>query len=467
MAAIYLAPAGIDDFGQAKDPEAARQGWHAQVSSIIAQVQKGKRSSPLFYDQLADASGVPDSDPQGVPWNGFPLRLDKWYADSAPSSARRLANAAADTLLRGPDFGFFTDKAGQHAITLPFRVQDEYCEWFIDRTDDGAITRISFTCEPPEYWSYLASQDFDLVVKLYRTLLGTDAVQKADLQWATDVFDGGGNTVYQAGDYNPWNDWNTVRGAVHLTHPANSLFAEIQLASDSSLGWPVAPGPGAPIDAQALMCCAGVGGINRSSDPLILQGVYGFASQGKSVALFNPIGLYMNAFSLGGLLDPEGNPIQASAVKRIRQSTDGARVLRVEVTPPPGASYTLDQCTLDGEALAFGGQIARAITMRLFAVAKTIPGEKPRKVTSCPTFCCTYPPHPAFRGTFGAGQGRTCTNLGSDDWAAEFFDIPDAVAAEGAHAAMTEAALRRPRPRPRGRATGRGSALEIAFEDEK
>ena len=41
---------------------------------------------------------------------------------------------------------------------------------------------------------------------------------------------------YRAGDYNPRNIWNTERGAVHLTHPANSLFAEVVLASDGTIG---------------------------------------------------------------------------------------------------------------------------------------------------------------------------------------------------------------------------------------
>ena len=31
------------------------------------------------------------------------------------------------------------------------------------------------------------------------------------------------------GQYNRLNKWNTTHGAMHLTHPANNLFAEIVL----------------------------------------------------------------------------------------------------------------------------------------------------------------------------------------------------------------------------------------------
>lgn len=34
--------------------------------------------------------------------------------------------------------------------------QDEYCEWSVTKNDSGKITRVTFTCEGPEYWEYLA-----------------------------------------------------------------------------------------------------------------------------------------------------------------------------------------------------------------------------------------------------------------------------------------------------------------------
>ena len=40
--------------------------------------------------------------------------------------------------------------------------------------------------------------------------------------------------LMHGGAYNPRNMWNTARGAMHLTHPANSLGAEIKLAADAA-----------------------------------------------------------------------------------------------------------------------------------------------------------------------------------------------------------------------------------------
>ncbi|HKH49577.1 MAG TPA: hypothetical protein VKM72_33365 [Thermoanaerobaculia bacterium] len=429
---LYLPPAGIDDFSRSQHADDLRQSWHDQVTSFLRQIRdpsRNEQASPLFYDQVNDTSGVADSEPQGIPWNGFPLRLNRWFGQHPPQVRDELANRAAEVVLRLPVQGLFRED--RTPLALPFRVQDEYCEWHVEREGE-TIRRISFTCEPPEYWELLASVDFDLVHRLYRELLHNDEIPADDLRWPFDVFRASRNGQlvprFRRGDYNPWSIWNTERGAVHLTHPANSLFAEVALASDGTLGWPVSPDAQGQIDPQRLMCCAGRGGINRSSDPLILKGVFDFARQGLSVALANPIGLYMAPFGLGGLLSPDEEPV-GEALRFVRQSSDGSRILRAEVAAPEGTGFTLDQCTLDGLELRHGGQIARQITMRLFGVAKRIPGRSPRRVQRCPTFCCTHPTHPEFLGTFPARTG-SCDRVTDQDWRNEAFDVPDFPEAE-------------------------------------
>ena len=151
------------------------------------------------------------------------------------------------------------------------------------------------------------------------------------------------------GAYNRNIEYDQGCGAPHA--PGELAAGDGQLRLRQSVRFIIAPDANGQTDPQKLMCCAGVGGINRSSDPLILQGVFGFASKGMSVALYNPIGLYMSSLSLGGLLDPTGAPIANAAVKPVRQSTDGSRILRLEVTPPASGTYTLDKCTLDGDPL--------------------------------------------------------------------------------------------------------------------
>ena len=43
-------------------------------------------------------------------------------------------------------------------------LQDEYCEWSVARNADGKITKVMFTTEGPEYWTYLAKAQPETVL---------------------------------------------------------------------------------------------------------------------------------------------------------------------------------------------------------------------------------------------------------------------------------------------------------------
>ncbi|OWK22193.1 hypothetical protein AJ88_15770 [Mesorhizobium amorphae CCBAU 01583] len=60
------------------------------------------------------------------------------------------------------------------------RQQDEYLEWHVDRASNGAIQRITFTAEPPDYWEALASIAPDRVLELYRKHVSPN-IQKSEL----------------------------------------------------------------------------------------------------------------------------------------------------------------------------------------------------------------------------------------------------------------------------------------------
>src|SRR4029077_14840566 len=120
-----------------------------------------------------------------------------------------------------------------------------YCEWFTHR-EAGRITRIDFTSEGPEYWEHLGT-DQELCVSLYRKYLNppvSDDELANDLFWQHDVADTDRDTNtgevfrfirWKKNAYNPYNKWNTTHGAMHLTHPANTLRAEVNLASDATV----------------------------------------------------------------------------------------------------------------------------------------------------------------------------------------------------------------------------------------
>jgi hypothetical protein len=425
----YDPPASIDDFSRRPAQAAAmRSQWDQTVRAFIAATKDPNQAivSGLFYDQLADTSGVPDPAPVGVPWNAFPQILTNWFATQPVPNQERLANDWAEKAITTSTlFNLFQkDPSGNYvAIPVTYRRQDEYCEWFVERTGNQ-ISRIYLTCEPPEYWEFLAKQDISLVLELYRELLHNPNIQQSEICWPFDVYaqDSAGNytLAYNQGDYNPRNDWNTTKGAVHLTHWANALSAEVQLASDGSLGWPQ---PAGAVDPHRLICCAGFGGVNRSSDPKIGAAVYSLARQGLSVALANPVGLYMQRFQLPGLRDPGGTPIP-NALTFVRQSRNGQNILRAELAPPAGAGYSLDQCSLGGDPLRYGGQISRLITMSLFAVAKQIPGAAITPVNACQVTSCPYPNNGQFFGLF-RNDGKSCAQRSDQDWKKNLRDLLD------------------------------------------
>ena len=340
MALFYRPPADIDDFGRRPALAATlRQNWHEFIAGAVS----GRAASGLFYDAEFDPTPGQPPARRPIPWNGFPRSIWQWFNADADPTGKARALAAAETLR---DLGRVSLPSGA-SIALFERQQDEYCEWHVDRNSAGGITRIAFTSEGPEYFERMAAVDLSLVGDLYRDHVNP-AVQDTDLAWPEDVVDGG-QVVFEKGSYNRWNKWNTQLGAMHLTHRANTLGAEINLAADATVQFPVAQSPAATLPSR-LICCARFGGVNRSSDPLIGAGVNGLARSGLAVTLDNPVGLYIQEVGLGGLRDPQGTPIGPAALRIVRASLDASLILRAEVAPPPGATYTLDECTLRGRA---------------------------------------------------------------------------------------------------------------------
>lgn len=433
MAIFYHPPAGINDFDRSAAQAAQlKQNWHDFLNDAVQ-----ARDAGLFYNAANDPAPGVAAARQPVAWNGFPLSIWSWFNANASATGKQKALAAAETLLpfaveiQGGQWAFVTvtnpaqrmrklvNGALGDPLDLFHRQQDEYCEWFVDRDAGGHITRISFTAEGPEYWEEMARLDPDLVVQLYRELVNP-AVQRADLFWQFDVMGrvvGTNNQfrrVFRRDDYNPYNKWNTTHGALHLTHPSNTLGAEINLAADGAVLRPGVPLQPANTLLGRLVCCGIPAGVNRSSDPTIAAGVNGLARAGRAVTLADPIGLYLSTLDLAGLRGPNNQVIGNAALRVRRASADGTMILRAEVVTPAGATFTLDQCTFEQAPLTTGGQIARKITMVLFGTAKTIPGRTGLS-RNCSAKCCRKPAAPDFRKLVAPNQN--CNAL-----PANFFD---------------------------------------------
>src|SRR5262249_24538389 len=144
----------------------------------------------------------------------------------------------------------------------------------------------------PEYWEALAtgypdtapspkpvpcSGDKKLVLDLYQKHVSGE-VKPEDL-------------FHADGSYNRLNKWNTRFGAMHLTHPANTLIAEIVLGASSTVRRQ--RNNVELTDVRQLICCGKYGEALRASDPTIGADVNLLARQGRLITLANPIGLYI------------------------------------------------------------------------------------------------------------------------------------------------------------------------------
>lgn len=321
------------------------------------------------------------------------------------SEQHRLAffGATAERLAR-PLRRMFADGTLGPEVPRFRRQQDEYLEWHATHDADGRLLALTFTAEPPDYWSALARVAPEVVLEKYHELVGP-AVAPEDLFHRTDlaVFGtdlDGTDRWFQLpwkGRYDELNRWTTIDGIVHLTHRANTLGAEVFLAADAShplasdLEPPPSPGSGSPDAEIRRIACGRYGGINRSSDPLIGLKVGDAVLGGSRVTLTEPIGLYIGTTGVSGLTGPNGEPVGTSALKIVRGEDDGfePRILRFEVRLPPGLPFGLDECKLDGRKLARGGQVARGTTMLLYA--QTYPGTAEKEAQSCQGEVCRHP----------------------------------------------------------------------------
>ena len=378
-------PADLSDFDLVAGQRAA---WHEYVK---AQFQEGiARAEDLvgqgnaqFFDPSDTESPDGATAMKAISWPGFPNTLNV-EAEDALADAEKLR-----VLMMGGQHRM-VDEA-HRPVQLLYRPQDEYLEWRTERDQNGKISRVTFTCEPPEYWESLA-QGYpvsfsgqgtsskgspELLLVLYRALVSPQ-VELADLLFKEPVRDLRTGLLYKAGQYNPWNVWNTRQGIVHLTHPSNTLGAEINLAADGSV-LRVGRGGTAITEAKRLICCAAYGVATRFSDPKIGAEVNALArsdvGDGRSVkvSLANPVGLYMRELDTAGWRTPNGRPagdfFQIARGYEDRENPDRSKILRAVFEVPHEEGYSVGDILIGEHPIQQGGQIAKHITMQLVGTA--------------------------------------------------------------------------------------------------
>lgn len=346
-----------------------REKWHEYVSRAFDEVIRLQRDTLRASDTVqfynpSKADHGPTVD-QAIAWNAFPKELLRQYG-----RARALVEADRDRAL----------------LT-------EYCEWHVERDPQtNAIVRVTFTSEPPEYWQAMyggrVAYDPDgrkklafpgspaHVLKLYHELVGPH-VRGADL-------------LDSSGAYDKLNRWNSTHGIVHLSAPPNSLVAEIKLGADATVLYHNARGE-LLVEPEPLICCAAFGGADRNSDPTIGASVNALARLGAMITLANPVGLYMDHIDLAGWSAPKGVEVE-ECVRVVRGDARRRMIERLVVELPRHSGFTVSDLSIAGVPIAFGGQIAECITVKLTGSAAALGTVRNRPV-ACGNRCCVDPAH--------------------------------------------------------------------------
>lgn len=455
----FSAPAFVQDF----KPEQVR-AWSSLVDFWIkreVKLLKGddQNKPVLFFNELTDP--VPEDAPvKPIPWDGFPRSLKlRFQGDALWEAAKPLRSVAASAGGR-----LFAIREGTPVeVDYGYRNQDEYLEWLETPGEQpGSIKKITFTCESPEYWTFIAGGtkalvneedlplvtevvegDHDLLLELYRRYVSPD-VQLEDLRYPHDVrllvSEDGQPKVYawaERGDYNPYNKWNTTHGIMHLTHPANTLRAEINIAARATVLRKNRQGDRVE-DAVKLICCSGYGGVNRSSDPTIGSVVNDLARQGLSVTLRDPVGLYINEIDKQAFEGPQAQDVSDAWTIVDNRGREGM-ILRAEFRVPEGRGFDVHQVLVDGEAIRFGGQVANKIGMVLTGKAHNF-NLPALRLEACRNHCCTSPTNRDLLVILEPNE--KCKDLEPKDrWAETFDDLIPAAAPPVAPGPQTDVEL--------------------------
>ena len=304
------------------------KAWSAAVSRLL-----GGSTDGQYFDQTVDDHG--DLHPRPVPWITMPAFL---------ANGRPRADA-----LREADARAAVDSRREH--------QPEYSEWFTHRDDAGRVVRVDVTTELPEYWEeFLAKVRPDAVLALYQQHVSPDVVM-------SDLFDADG--VYQ-----PLNRFNSAEGAMHMTCGINTVEAAFGVVGGAM---PWHERDGVIVDRQE--CIRGT--ATENADPALQVNVNRLSRERRFLTFDDPPGIHILGLDLDGWLGPDGTPVTWNDVVLETRGDPYVR-LRIE-----GTRFALWECTIDGEPIEWGSQVAERVTVGPTLAVTAAGTAPPRTAQAC------------------------------------------------------------------------------------
>ena len=428
----FSTPSFVQDLSDRPDLQARLNTiWNTYLYAFVEQATP---SDDAYFYNPATTPIPSNSQSAPVTWNAFPGRLQQYFSASNPVEPPNPYKLSLTQLRELGDTGCYSKDGQSQAIQdipkifcpeadwqgalnpfLPYGPrgwQDEYCEWAVQKNDEGKITRVDFACENPEYWHALWSVSPESVASIYQETLNFDAPSSSCITVTVDdltLKDENNHPVIDPVSghpvYNPLNIWNNSPisnrqstnmngGVMHLTSTPNTLQTEIGLAGFSTPQY-----ESGNSNQQALLCCGQFGQAYRHSDPHIGQTVNQIVG-GQfmpdhyfKVNLANPFGLYiqqpesLDSWTFSNRIQKGVNvPVDAKA-SDIWQVVRGNVSVQDPVTgsPFPGnlilhaicqipsswlamdPTLTLEDIEINNEPIQWGSQISEQINIGLFA----------------------------------------------------------------------------------------------------
>ena len=280
--------------------------------------------------------------------------LDKLYFSSAriPNSAFTLLEAFSDltpgTVAEVSTVSWIafprTASASFDLIdTNRFTWQDEYVEWRTEKSDDGKVTKITFTTEFPEYYQALAEVSLDaLIAGIKETIPGADPTVQELLGLDSDTTFNRALRFRRNLSRNPWN--NGEKGILCLTQQFNTLGALFNLLDKCGVPRPAAN----PNDVCDLV--GGACGSGRNSDPFVCVAAQNQARTERGLSLADPAGIKL--IEHRGIWRIDGRRIDINDLGNNQGVWEMSRGNR------RGVLKVVDGLTLDGSPITSGAQVS-------------------------------------------------------------------------------------------------------------
>lgn len=359
-------PGDLNDLGAD-----GRAAWDrliaSEVNSILKELKEaGKVPTGLASDDT-NSAGV-----RTIEWPGFPVLVSD--------------ELGLDAALELLDLPFGAPDGGRLR-------QEEYLEWRpIIR--DGRLRGIEMTTELRDYWTVLAGHEPGRTLELLGKLAGEGGAAPAADAYGSelgDPFAPGVSTkslekAFRATmlpvekppspSISPYNDG--TRALCCMVQRSNSLRALLALVLSAARQLVVCDELTGQTryasGSEAIDQLGAAAQDGRNSDPLIVERITRFVSEGHRIAFDDPLGIYIGQVQLHELEQPGGEDVPAAWLEFSRgvgaaQSPDGrSRRQRLKLALPKDADFDLDDLVVrrSGERLRFGGQLAALVELAVY-----------------------------------------------------------------------------------------------------